>query len=226
LIVVCILTTGSEQRRPYVDALRRAIPGRIPCAVHLDDATGTPSHRRGYDAAWTAAHRLASRTRDATHALVLEDDAIPCSAFWPSVVHAVFAANLDRPRAVSFCCRRKQALYHHRATGSCWWQVNDWRNSEAVCLPVPWIPGYLAHVGTLAPQYGDVTLMEHLRERNEKMWFTIPSLVQHGLPSDSLLGNSRANRISPSFVDDPSNELSYPVDWRVGLPYYQPEEYA
>lgn len=156
----------------------------------------------------------------ADHALTLQDDSWPCRDFIPCVL---MTTRLARGHAVSY--------WHNRAKITAWadamnspWAVCEQRGSgQALHLPGRHVAPFLRFVEHVEadpsrrdadgrpclhptrpwkPTGDDTRFVDYLRHTGLRVWATVPSLVEHALPADSLLGHSNASRTAHRFADD------------------------
>jgi FAD/FMN-containing dehydrogenase len=144
-----------------------------------------------------------SFSKDATHHVVLEDDAIPCAHFREAVELAIAA----RPTyCLSFWANKKEvgeALVNRFA----WVRSPKFYGTVCVALPTPWILAFIEWGD--GEQYEgrpsvDWRLREFLASISQRPLLSAPCLVQHGEPAGSLLwanGGGR-NRVTKFFADD------------------------
>lgn len=173
---------------------------------------GPPDVWRTVRQAWTA-------PTPHSHRLVLQDDAVPCRDFCPAVDRI---ASLYPDRAVNLFVIRQAHADSALTRGVHLVPLPDWLYSVAILLPAAMGPDYVAWAeeqrrdGVLKDDVrldDDHALKLYLRHLRRPMWGTVPCLVQHGAPADSLLGHSRRSRTSDFFLGEDVSGLD--VDWRV-----------
>lgn len=198
---------------------------RLPALLAaIPEATVVTDPEPDSRASWPAA-RLAWQTypEDATHVVVLEDDAVPCEGF----VSAVTLALYERPaHAVAFWANRKQ-IADALAFGKAWqWchPMVSYHGTVCNALPTSWVRSFvswgdLERYDRRKPGGVDQRLREWLVGRGGRVLLSAPCLVQHGLPEDSLLwpngGQLPIKRVTTCFADDLGiNAVDW--DWRAG----------
>lgn len=185
---------------------RLDIPYRIIPDTHLEGVW--PTTRR----AWLS---ILDRAPDegATHGIVLQDDMLPCRRFRATVEAAIAA----RPKVpIVIFCARPAAVAHARTRGHSWIESADGAWGGAVVLPIDMAREFVdwcdRHVDPAYPHDdGRLTLWAFWTGR--RFWLTVPSLVEHLLPRDSLLGHHGGfKRTAAWYVDDPPA-----IDWTPAL---------
>ena len=87
---------------------------------------------------------------------------------------------------------------------------------QAQCLPVEMVEPFLRWERDtwLDVEYGwdDFRLRLWLAMQGMWSWATVPSLVEHGAPSQSLIGNGGSQRVARRFAGE--NVACDQVDWR------------
>jgi len=164
---------------------------------------------------WRTARRAwEAAPRNATHHLVLQDDVIPCRKFYQAALDAIGAVP-DRP--ISFYANRKIITAALEA-GSSWAVIPDGAWGQAMCLPASMIPDWIAwcdrHVDK-SFRHDDTRLTLWLLYVQRPVFCTVPSLVEHGLPAQSLAGNSNRNRVARCFIGADADGTA--IDWTLGL---------
>lgn len=126
---------------------------------------------------------------DATHHVVLQDDAIPVEGFLDALP-MIIAARPDHP--IGFFSRRSGPVGRARARGH-WWWTSTGIPGVAVLLPVPMLCDWLEWMDReVMPDYphDDRRLEAYLQTHGLRSWMTTPSLVQHVGGGKSLLGHA------------------------------------
>ncbi|WP_155368219.1 hypothetical protein [Catellatospora vulcania] len=188
-------------RLALAEALADSLPELKPDIVVDPDPHGPPSSLRTAAVAWSFV------PENATHHLVLQDDAVPCRGF----AEAVHAAIGQYPHAALalFTEWTSMTAHHLRmaalAGGSWAGVVDEYVPSVALVLPAQ----VAREFGEAATRNlrewtptDDVALMNFLRDRNVAAICRIPNLIDHDSP-DSLTGNlHQGPRRSACFADD------------------------
>ncbi|ATW50702.1 hypothetical protein CGZ69_25305 [Streptomyces peucetius subsp. caesius ATCC 27952] len=173
-------------RADRAERLRRSLPALAPRIVLDPEPDGPPTTLRTALAAWSAAGERA------THHLVLQDDAEPCSDFAARVTAAVRA----RPRSplalfvewgsVSATTTRWAAMSGH-AFAEC---VDDYVPSVGLVLPVGTARRLVEFAARESPadEPDDLAIHRCLSGYGEPVLCTVPQLVDHDGPQ-SLMGH-------------------------------------
>ena len=206
-VTLSVVVMAHPKRREWAEALAARLD---PCPIIYDpEPDGEPSSWRTARLAW-AAHR---EMPDATHHMVVQDDAIPCYRF----LHGAHAAIAARPdRCLSFYGNRKE-IGAALERGESWARVRDFLNAQAVVLPVGWIRQYVAYGDAMGEGDDDWRLQHYLKAMGEYALLSAPSLVQHGSPDSGLLGHGKMpiRRVSRWFADDLGIDVTT-IDWTKG----------
>lgn len=177
-----------------------------PCTVVWDRGRGP----------WDTARRAWEAAGDSGYHLVLQDDAVLGSRFIEDV-HRALAVVPGRPPVSLFSHRSKPAR-EAAAAGCHWFRRRDVLWGLAIALPVEFIAPWLYWCDrNVRPDYkhDDARLALFCMDTDSPGWYMTPSLVEHGAPGDSLLGNSNRGRVAHEFVGrDPGRPV---VDWSRNL---------
>lgn len=158
---------------------------------------------------------------EASHHLVVQDDALLCEDFMPGIRAALkyvpdnpvaFYAGAVRPRAVEVERRMRMA----RGERKNWFQMEGPWWGVAVAIPTKFIPEMVQHCDALKgiDNY-DMRLSRFFGARRIKCYYTVPSLVNHrvGREEPSLVpgrGNL-SGRVALDFIGENVSALS--IDW-------------
>jgi hypothetical protein len=178
----------------------------IPDAIVITDPEREgvwPTTVRAYEA-------IAADPGNATHALVLQDDMLPCGSFVPNTLAAVEAVP---DYAVSLFSMRK-GVQDAAARGDRWVRTVDGVWGGSTVIPIGWVRPFLRWCEKIVRpsfKHDDSRLYAYIvLESLGHVWHTCPPLLQHVGASDSLLGQNNRNRIASSWDAD------LPVlDWTV-----------
>lgn len=161
------------------------------------DPDGVPSPLRTYREC------LRSAPVDATHLIVIQDDAWPCEGFREKAESAI----AERPDTVvcffvpGIACAGARRMAYAASQGERWAEIGGKSVLPlvATCWPAPLIEPFL--VFSLSPRYRDklnddsvasaFLKMRHLdvwRENKREVWATVPSIVEHPDREPSLVG--------------------------------------
>jgi hypothetical protein len=203
----------------------RALADRFPelnIRVVLDpEPDGPPTALRAARLAWAAV------APDATHHLVLQDDALPADDFLARL-HTLIAAQPDAALSLftewgsrTSHALRIAAMHGHRLAPV----VDDYIPCVALVLPADTARGFdeYVRVKAAAGEPDDVALLNYLADRGTRTLIPVVNLVDH-LTEASLVGNSvHGPRPSACLVPegDRSDELPPTVLTGLGtVPYY------
>lgn len=154
-----------------------------------------PTTVRAYEA-------ILDNAGDATHALVLQDDMLPCRSFVANT-HAAIEAVPDR--AIQLFSMRK-GVQEAAARGDRWVRTVDGVWGGSTVIPIAWVRPFLRWCERLIRRdfkHDDSRLYAYIvLESLGRVWHTCPPLLQHVGASDSLLGQNNRNRVSTAWDRD------------------------
>lgn len=164
------------RRREMAESLIERAPGGFLRLVLDPEPDGPPTALRTAAAAWSAADP------EATHHLVLQDDALPGPGFFDRVEDVVRGA----PHAAvalftAWNSRNGAAVRMGALLGARWAAATrEYTPTVALVLPVPVARGFAA----FARRHGDgwpddVVMQRYLRAHRIPTYLTVPNLVQH-----------------------------------------------
>lgn len=165
------------------EALRDRHP-ELNLSVVVDPAPDEgPSARRTARLAWQAVDS------EATHHLVLQDDAVPCDGFLDHLLRAIAARPHDAlSLQTEWGSKTSYAVRLAALCGAAWAEVVDHYVPDIGIV----LPAHLARgCGTFSGYQGrhsDVAVRAYLSEVGANALVTVPNLVQHGQPA-SLCGH-------------------------------------
>lgn len=160
-----------------------------PRVVTDPDPTGARDPWRCYQACLTAV------PEDATHALIVQDDCLPCVGFHPRVEQAI----RERPDSI-ICLFVSQALPVRAAVlravkaGEPWALLNKQAFVPVVATvyPARHVRAIRAWAETLDPKKhrrsDDFMVSQYARAKRVDVWATVPSLADHDGSVPSLIG--------------------------------------
>jgi hypothetical protein len=198
---------GHPKRRTFIDELAPQIPG---IEVVLD---------RHNDRWETGRRSLLAFDPNVTHHCVVQDDAILCRDFIPSLERAIAAVRSERPVGLyvgrvrphrdSVTPTVKRAL----KLGVPWLEMEGPWWGVAIVIPTAHIPELVAwgDENTKIANY-DRRIAAFYASQGIDCWYTVPSLVDHR-PVDenpSLIEGRTGNRRAHTFVTDVS---PLEIDW-------------
>lgn len=185
----------------------------------VDDPRPPGSPPAAWPTAQAAWHWLMET--NAEHGLILQDDTIACANFLRAATICVRAAG----GPVSFWSRRSRQVAAARQAGADWAIVPGRACGYSMHLPQGQIPKFLEWVAWREEHFSpptikasqpwrhhdDIRLMHWFKMTGQKVWTTIPSLVEHGAPEASLLGQSNRTRVATYYIGDGNPLL---IDWK------------
>ncbi len=170
-----------------------------PVEIYLD------AHRHGI---WANVRRAWTNWTDASHILVLQDDAILAKEFKTKVMAAIDSRPDD---ALSFFTHGQHYAYVKTALkhGESWYGCND-AAGVALCLPKDlartWVHFSLKTVKKYPNCGDDLRLVLWATVTGRYIWHTVPGLVQHDETAKSTHGFPGWSRVDPDF--DPNRPFS------------------
>ena len=150
-----------------------------------------------------------------THALVLQDDMLPCLGFY-SLATAAIEANPSVPICF-FTMRRMTLVEPARRAGLSWAAAPDVAIGGSTVMPMHLLEDFLKwEARNVDPAYphDDGRLCLWAIDTKRLIWVTIPSLLQH-VGDKSTLGHGGLDRTAGWYEDNPPD-----IDWTKGL--YRP----
>lgn len=214
---LAIAIMGHPSRQAGIKRLQEQLRGEgVEPHVELDvDGEGP----------WPVARRCWGKLADmGSHALIIQDDAVLCMDFYAGASRAI----RHRPsHPIAFYANCK-TVDQAREAGRSWARVpSPWGVAQS--MPSVWIPTFTAWADKLGPHDpkwvdnidfkgmpgDDWFIGEFFRRCKIKTWATVPSLVEHGSPKDSLMGHRQITpnqRVARWFIGEDKSALS--VDWR------------
>lgn len=161
-----------------------------------------------------AAYRWLAQQTKATHVIELADDSLPCRDFIEGAKNA-FAAKPEE--IVNFFTMRRSCVEPTLAAGKHWFTSPDSTWGGMMGMPRAVCADFLdwerQHVD---PEYihDDGRLNLYLWHGIKKpIWVTVPSLLEHIDPGNSLLGHGNRMRVATAFLGSRSAAT---IDWSRG----------
>ena len=212
-------TTGGGDARVSIRVM--AHPKRAQWAEQLAETLGCGITWDERQNVWDTARRTwLAHDPDATHHLVVQDDALVCANL-PDVAHAIACAAGALPvslTVIGYRLRELQGGYDLAAKSGHWWTAQRSVSTVALMLPTCDIPTMVASCDQMRSRHDDVRITSFYRNRGQPVWFTIPSLAAHRTVGNPTLvdGNDRfADRGSLNFVGE---NTVVDIDWTEGAP--------
>jgi hypothetical protein len=194
-------------RRRNIDALQRRLPNARVSADPDPETVGS----------WKCERLAWQNWGGGDYHVVLEDDVILCPFFEQAVNAALAYAGES---IVSFWANRKE-IEAGREQALSWMRYRGkFYGTLAVAMPVGWIDAFVNWGDQGWLKYGATGVDWRMREFAQvfgiPIYMTVPSLVEHGAPSDSLLPHSNRTRVARWFCDFDARL----IDWTKGAPIY------
>jgi hypothetical protein len=200
-----------------------AHPRRREWAEWLSGQTGLPvvwdTTNTVWDtakAAWREAVRL---DPDATHALVLQDDAIPCRDLIPTleVISGLYPLEPFCLTVIDYRLHGAKRDYEQTVqSGAPFWYSNAAISAVGLMIPVRDVEPMIASGDRFATIHDDLKVRNFYKQQGRKLMFPIPSLLQHrnvDVNPSLVPGNDGrwSDRSSSTFIGEGVSGLS--VDW-------------
>lgn len=194
-ISISMSVMAHPSRAEFFPYLSRCL-GDVPFSIDKDNRGVWENCKR----AWR------QYNRDADYHCVIQDDAILCEGFVEKATEFVkkhHVENEDRAFSFYFGNRSADLDQAKRAMQVGWTvkRVPTW--GVAICLPVKLIPEMLEFCDTLYERQDDTRIGKFLKHRDIKVYFPMPSLVDHRIELKSLVGDPGHYRRARFFIDDP-----------------------
>lgn len=147
---------------------------------------------------------------NSTHHLVLEDDVQLCNNFIEKVYEII---NVNNNELISlFHIKNKQIQLFKEKYNYCPMNRISW--NQAIILPTKLVIQMFDFIkNDFEYKWTDDFLTAFCKEYQIPMLLTIPNLVQHILPKNSIVGNppklGNKERISPVFIDDLNKSVNF-----------------
>lgn len=157
---------------------------------------------------------------DFTHWLVLQDDAIICNQLVAGVESALEHVNPSSPLSLYIGKSRPYAIFVQAlvdktvSRDASFITMNKINWGVGLVVPVIRIPSMIDFCDRRSDKMYDRRLGKYFLEREEKVWYTFPSLIDHenGL---SLLDHRHDDRRAYNFIGREGSALD--VDWGKGV---------
>ena len=216
MIRLAVAIMAHEKRESRIPAILEKLgtaAGDVFVSIDRDNAGPWPNARKCWEAC----------PDDASHMLILQDDVLLCQDFYVGATRAL----RHRPNnAISFYANDKR-IDEARAAGASWARLPASHHTggiygQAQCIPAYFIKPLLRwwdnkpeghYTEYDDPRYDDWILGQFLKKNRKEVWATVPSLVEHDCPSESLIGYSDRRKVARWYIGDDVSALS--IDWRV-----------
>jgi hypothetical protein len=182
------------KRAPFVPELEHALDR--PAAVVWDD---------GSNSRWGTGRRaLLAYDPDATHHLVIQDDAV----IPRDLVAGVEAALAHAPADVPVCLyvgkvrpyREMVTEYVARAAGASWLVMDRLNWGVAIVIPTTMIDDLVAFCDTLSIPNYDSRMSAWFEANDIRVWYPWPSLVDHRESPSLVPGRGHSGRVAHRFI--------------------------
>ena len=218
-VELSVAIMAHPSRKDRIPAIEKLLLPYAETRVELDENDEGP---------WAVAKRCWEGTpENATHSMILQDDVLLCQDFYVGACRAI----RHRPASPLAFYANSKSVDEAREQGRAWARVSGmW--GVAQCLPAPYVkallcwatnalndPDYADNVDTHGIPGDDWFLSRFLKKAKLKTWATVPSLVEHGLPKNSLMGHRQVRkdqRVARWFIGENVSALS--VDFRKRKP--------
>jgi len=208
----------SAGRRASIIRMKRRLGernGEVPGAVSFDIVEDV--RREG---CWSTVRKatLRGHTRQAqgaTHHVVLSDDAIPSVGFLTQIEAAVRVRPNDVIGIINF---KKKSAAAAIAAETHWITMRYGIYGIGWVIPSAWIMDFVdwsdRHFDRSYP-HDDGRLALWNSRRGRRFWLTIPCLVEHGEPKESLMGHGMIrDRVASQYYPD---VRGMEIDWANGV---------
>lgn len=214
--VAVAVTHVPGTRSRELQLLRAELGGaRIPHDVVTDPyREGVwPTTRR----AWLRALELAE-AEELSHVMVMQDDMLPVRGFGEGSTEALRA---NPNVVVNFFCSRPTLAEQARELGVHWGIAQDGTWGGTMAMPVDMARDFLAWEERMVPAdypHDDRRVTMYILTHYGTIWMTLPSLIEHTLPKESLLGHSNGRYRTAAWLAEDARG----IDWTRGLPPSKP----
>ena len=132
--------------------------------------------------------------------VVIQDDAIPCKNFKEKAEKIL----TDKSMAYNFYFGNRQKYKYLAELGMKKGHIiSRWTSwGVAICLPTKIIPEMLEYTKTLKSRHDDTRIGFFLKQKGIKIYFPMPSLVDHRTGENSLVGDPSNRRKAWYFIDN------------------------
>ncbi len=214
LSIVITHAPFSDKRR----AMMRDLSRRIADKHLLADFSIAEDY--GKEGSWPVSRRAwkTAGSKGATHHLVIQDDVVPCRDFVKTLLH-ILRLKPDVP--IGIYANRK-VIEEARRAASSWALIPDGVWGQGIMLPadlawdfLKWERAHVVAEGDYVRKHYDTRMAMWALKTKRPIWATVPSLVEHVAPSESLLGFSNKHRVARWFAGVNTSGLEF--DWTQGL---------
>jgi hypothetical protein len=200
-----------------------AHPRRKGWAEWLSEETGLPvvwdTTNTVWDTAKAAWRRAVELNPDATHAVVLQDDAIPCLDLMPTleVISGLYPSEPFCLTVIDYRLHGARRDYEQTVqAGKPFWYSNAAVSAVGLMLPVRDLERAIAYGDAVKTIHDDLKFRQFYKSQGRKMMFPIPSLLQHRNVDENpslVPGNDGrwSDRSSSTFIGQDVSGLS--VNW-------------
>jgi len=138
---------------------------------------------------------------DADYHLVLQDDAIICENFLELAQKTI---DREKECAYSFYFGNRQNMRKTAIDGLVnGFAITNWLSwGLAICLPVRIIPEMLEYCDKMSGNHDDTRISRFLKKKGIKIFFPMPSLIDHRPHGKSLVNDPATGRKAWYFIDD------------------------
>lgn len=183
-------------REKFFPYLRIRLGIDTPFAVDEDGGGVWPTCRK----AWALSVR-----KDSLYHVVIQDDAIVCEDFYERATEAIMGGlrRFGSDLAFSFYFGRRGNLTpeSEKALARGWTTRVSPTWGVAICLPTHLILPMIEYADKLNHKQDDYRIGSFLRHRKIRTYFPMPSLVDHRIHTESLVGDPGRGRCAYKFID-------------------------
>jgi hypothetical protein len=197
-----------------------AHPRRKAWAQELSGQTGLPVVWDRINTVWDTAKRAwQAHDPDATHHVVLQDDAVPCLDLMPTlqVISGLYPFEPFCLTVIDYRLHGAKRDYEQTvASGAPFWYSNAAVSAVGLMLPVRDIAPMIESGERFATIHDDLKVRNFYKQQGRKLMFPIPSLLQHRNVDENpslVPGNDGrwSDRSSSTFIGTDVSGLS--VNW-------------
>lgn len=199
--ILSISVMAHPSREKFFPYLKESL-GDVPFSIDHDSEGVWPNAKK----AWSMFDP------GAAYHVVIQDDALVCEDFVKHAEEAIIKACEvvpDHLPPISFYFGNRGTLKgiarDGMKDGYCFMPRTPW--AVAICLPTELIPEMLAFTENLAVPQDDVRIGQYIRSKGMKVYFPLPSLIDHRTGEESLVGDEGMNRKAFAFINNKEKNI-------------------
>jgi len=208
-MVITIGIVGVPERRREINNLIAAFQG-YPYVYPFYDI-----NHKGSWYGHLGAMRTYENESESTHHLVIEDDVEICDNFIPLLQQAITAVP-NQVISVYASRAQKDKVAWAKRNNSSWFRDAHGASGQGVLFPVSLLQDFLLWEKINCPfdmPYEDTRLYGWMKERNLYTWNTVPALIEHTQPMQSMLGFNNKGKVAAWYEREITD-----IDFTKGLP--------